>query len=72
MFTAAEDFASVLSALTAANLPIVSTSCGLIYQPLAPVEVDDATFEANEAMLERLLQEDDVDSVYTNCAGLTD
>lgn len=37
----------------------------------APLQVDDdAVFEANENMLERLLAVDDVDAVYTNCAGL--
>jgi hypothetical protein len=32
--------------------------------------VDDAAFATNEAILERLLAVDDVDSVHTNCAGL--
>jgi len=33
--------------------------------------VDDGAFEANEALLERLLAVDDVDAVHTNCAGLS-
>lgn len=33
-------------------------------------EVDDDAFEANEALLERLLAVDDVDAVYTTVAGL--
>ena len=32
--------------------------------------MDDAAFETNEALLERLLAVDDVDVVHTNCAGL--
>ena len=33
-------------------------------------EVDDDAFEANEALLERLLAVDDVDAVYTTVAGM--
>lgn len=44
---------------------------GLVYIPLNSVEVEkDEDFDANENMMERLLGVDDVDSVYTNCAGL--
>ena len=34
------------------------------------LQVDDAAFATNEAILERLLSVDDVDSIHTNCAGL--
>jgi transcriptional/translational regulatory protein YebC/TACO1 len=34
------------------------------------VQVDDAAFEVCESLVERLLDLDDVDSVYTNCEGL--
>lgn len=34
------------------------------------VQVDDAAFTVNEAILERVLAVDDVDAVHTNCAGL--
>ena len=33
-------------------------------------QVDDSAFDANEALMERLLAVDDVDAVHTNCAGL--
>lgn len=42
----------------------------LVYRAAAPVEVDDEAFEKCEALLERLLELDDVDSVYSNCDGL--
>ena len=32
--------------------------------------MDDEAFDANEALLERLLAVDDVDAVYTTVAGL--
>ena len=38
--------------------------------PSVHVQVDDAAFSINEAILERLLAVDDVDAVHTNCAGL--
>ena len=34
------------------------------------LQVDDSAFDANEALMERLLVVDDVDAVHTNCAGL--
>jgi transcriptional/translational regulatory protein YebC/TACO1 len=37
----------------------------------AEVAVDDASYEKCEALMERLLELDDVDNVYTNCEGLT-
>lgn len=37
---------------------------------LAEVSVDDESFQKCEALLERLLELDDVDNVYTNCEGL--
>jgi transcriptional/translational regulatory protein YebC/TACO1 len=36
----------------------------------AEVAVDDASFERCEGLMERLLELDDVDNVYTNCEGL--
>jgi hypothetical protein len=34
------------------------------------LQVDDAAFEKNEALFEKLLGLDDVDAVHTNCVGL--
>ena len=70
VLTAAADFAAVSRALEAAGLPVRAESTGLVFSPLAVVDVDEAVLEANEALLERLLDVDDVDSVFTNCAGL--
>lgn len=42
----------------------------LVYKATAPVEVDDEAFEKCEALMERLLELDDVDSVHSNCEGL--
>ena len=36
----------------------------------AAVEVDDEAFAKCEALMERLLELDDVEAVYTNCDGL--
>jgi transcriptional/translational regulatory protein YebC/TACO1 len=66
-----EDFGTVSSSLQEQGVAINMEGSGLVYIPLVTNEVeDDALFEANEAMLERLLAVDDVDAVYTNCAGL--
>lgn len=66
-----EEFGTVSSSLQEQGLAISMESSGLVYIPLVEAEVDDdATFEANENMLERLLAVDDVDAVYNNCSGL--
>lgn len=49
----------------------VSTYTAHYYvQANAHVEVDDDAFAKCEAVMERLLELDDVDAVYTNCEGL--
>ena len=40
------------------------------WQAAAAVDVDDEVFAKCETLMERLLELDDVDSVYTNCDGL--
>ncbi|GAB4818860.1 hypothetical protein N2152v2_005906 [Parachlorella kessleri] len=66
-----EEFGTVNSGLQEQGVAINLEGSGLVYMPLMLQEVDDdAHFEANEAMLERLLAVDDVDAVYTNCGGL--
>ena len=66
-----EEFGAVSSGLHEQGVVINLEGSGLVYMPLMVQEVDDdAHFEANEAMLERLLAVDDVDAVYTNCGGL--
>ncbi len=67
VMTALEDYAGVAAALCeAAGIDVDAEGSGLVYEPTAPKELDDAGFEANEAMLERLLAVDDVDAVFTN------
>jgi transcriptional/translational regulatory protein YebC/TACO1 len=67
VITALEEFAAVSNALAAQGLQLQFEQSGLVYQPLAEVEVDDDTvYDANEAMLERLLAVDDIDAVYSN------
>ena len=70
VLTAVEDYGAVSSALAEAGLPLQPEASGLVYSPMVQQEVDDAAFEANEALLERLLAVDDVDAVYTTVAGL--
>lgn len=66
-----EEYGAVSASLAEQGVKIVSEASGLVYVPLVNAEVDDdAVFEANEAMLERLLAVDDVDAVYTTCDGL--
>ena len=71
VLTAVEDYGVVSSSLVTQGLEVVAEQSGLVYMPLTLQEVaDDNVFEANEALLERLLGVDDVDSVYTTCDGL--
>ena len=65
-----EDYGSVSSSLIAQGLTVAVEQSGLCYVPLTVQEVADDAFEGNEALLERLLAVDDVDSVYTTCDGL--
>lgn len=70
LLSSVEDFASVRDAASGLSLPVNTERSGLIYTPLVVAEVDDETLETNSAMLERILALDDVDAVYTTCAGL--
>ncbi|CAL8466478.1 g6014 [Coccomyxa elongata] len=71
VMTSQDEFASVRDKLQEMGLTVDHDHSGLVFAPLTTVEVDDAAFEVNEAILERLLAVDDVDAVHTNCAGLT-
>ncbi|KAK9822451.1 hypothetical protein WJX81_001800 [Elliptochloris bilobata] len=70
VLTSADKFAAVRSGLQALEVAIAEDRSGLVFMPLSTIEVDDAAYEANEALMERLLAVDDVDAVHTNCAGL--
>lgn len=71
ILTAADHFTSVLHAVRDMGLPVADASSGLIYSPLATIEIeDDHVFEQNESFMEKVLEVDDVDAVHTTCAGL--
>lgn len=64
------DYAAVRAAVAGSGVEVIGDRSGLAYVPNAPVEVDDDALAVCEAMVERLLEVDDVDAVYSNCAGL--
>jgi len=66
VLTTLESFADVSESLSNQGLKLNMEASGLVYAPLASIEVNDDDYAANEAMLERLLSVDDVDAVYTN------
>lgn len=66
VITDVNDFAKVSNLLRDNGFEIDVGSSGLGYVPLAEVDVSDEDLAANEALLERLLDVDDVDNVYSN------
>ncbi|KAL6780128.1 putative transcriptional regulatory protein [Auxenochlorella protothecoides] len=70
ILTAPADFAAVCSRLAEAGIEVDGEDASLAYLPSAPVDVGAEAQAANEVLMERLLAVDDVDAVYTNCAGL--
>jgi len=64
------ELAAVRQALVGAGFEVVGDQSGLAYVPSAEVETDDDTFAACEGLLERLLDVDDVDSVWSTVEGL--
>ena len=70
VLTAVEDYGSVSASLAQQGLEVLGEQSGLVYVPLVLQGVADDVFEANEALLERLLGVDDVDSVFCTCEGL--
>eukprot|EP00882_Tetradesmus_deserticola_P013844 GHRQ01014703.1.p1 GENE.GHRQ01014703.1~~GHRQ01014703.1.p1 ORF type:complete len:120 (+),score=48.37 GHRQ01014703.1:1002-1361(+) len=71
LFTQVEAFSSAISKLQELGLNVNVEESELVYRGTAEVAVDDASYEKCEALMERLLELDDVDNVYTNCEGLT-
>ena len=60
-------YGAVAAALRDAGLPLAGDLSGLRLVPLMRVDVpDDEAFAANEAMVDRLLELDDVDAVVSN------
>ena len=67
VLTSLESYGAVSHSLSDQGLKLNLEESGLVYVPLAEIEVEgDEEFAANESMLERLLAVDDVDAVYTN------
>ena len=63
---AVEDYATVSGSLSEQGLALSAGGSGLVYVPVVKVELDDAAYDANDAMMERILAVDDVDAVYSN------
>eukprot|EP00877_Chromochloris_zofingiensis_P013246 jgi/Chrzof1/8175/Cz03g00150.t1 len=70
VYTQADQFGSTVAKLRDLGFTINSEESELVYRPTAEVEVDDESFSRCEAMMDRLLELDDVFAVYTNCEGL--
>jgi transcriptional/translational regulatory protein YebC/TACO1 len=69
VLTSLEDYAAVQKKLIEAGLKINAETSGLVYVPLVVKgedEVTDEDYEANETILEKLLDVDDVDAVFKN------
>lgn len=64
ILTPAEEFGTVRDNLTESPLSIDFEVSGLQMVPMTMTELDDDAFEANVALLERILAVDDVDAVY--------
>lgn len=71
VFTASDAFGSTLSKLKELGLTVNMESSELVYRANAPVEVSDEDFVKCEGLMDRLLELDDVENVYTNCEGLS-
>jgi transcriptional/translational regulatory protein YebC/TACO1 len=54
-------------ALADAGFAINPDQTALKMIPLVTIEVDDETADANDALVEKLLELDDIDAVYTQC-----
>ena len=64
--TAPEDWASVRDALAESNVSYEAELSGLVLEPSSLVSGEEEMISANEKIIERLLDLDDVDAVYSN------
>lgn len=71
VYVPVEEFSATKNKLAAAGFAINQEDSELIFRAQAPVEVNDEEFARCEALMEKLLDLDDVDAVFTNCDGLT-
>ena len=64
--TEPDDWGSVRDALIAADITIEADQSGLVYEPLTLAsDDDDELINSNEKLVDRLLELEDVDAVYT-------
>ena len=70
VFSAADAFGSTLSKLKELGFTVNMETSELVYRANAPVEVSDEDYTKCENLMDRLLELDDVENVYTNCDGL--
>ncbi|GLI68298.1 hypothetical protein VaNZ11_012659 [Volvox africanus] len=70
VFVPVEAFAAAKGTLRQLGYSVNEEDSDLVYKAAAPVEVDDDSFSRCEALVEKLLELDDVDNVFTNCDGL--
>ncbi|CAI5468456.1 unnamed protein product, partial [Closterium sp. Yama58-4] len=66
VLTPAESFASVRAQLQEYGLTVDAEHSGLMFIPTATMQPDEEAREQNEALMEKLLELDDVDAVYCN------
>ncbi|CAI5960696.1 unnamed protein product [Closterium sp. NIES-65] len=66
VLTPAESFASVRAELQEYGLTVDAEHSGLMFIPTATMQPDEEAREQNEAVMEKLLELDDVDAVYCN------
>lgn len=67
----AADYATVRDAAVGMGLNVREDRSGLVYQPMALVEIeDDDQHRANEDLYDKCLQIDDVDAIFTTCADV--
>ncbi|GLC47402.1 hypothetical protein PLESTB_001960000 [Pleodorina starrii] len=70
VFVPVEAFAAAKGTLRQLGFSVNEEDSDLVFKAAAPVEVDDEAFSRCEALVEKLLELDDVDNVFTNCDGL--
>ncbi|KAJ9511659.1 hypothetical protein QJQ45_017972 [Haematococcus lacustris] len=70
VFTSVEGFNTAKATLVSLGFRVNQEDSDLAYKPAAAVEVDEEAFAKCEMLLERLLDLDDVDGVFHNCADL--
>jgi transcriptional/translational regulatory protein YebC/TACO1 len=67
----APDYAAVRDKVVGMGLDVQEDRSGLVYQPMAMIEIeDDEQHRANEELYDKCLQIDDVDAIFTTCADV--